>query len=144
MPPEGSRRVRFGVVPARGVRSLGRYRRHHARRRRRSDAEPLRRPSLGLMVPEVEGHVSGSVQLAWMPTPAGRVPSLRGRVDVTACEQDADVVAAVAFVRRDETDGAVSMLAIVPLDEALDPRPRGVDRREGFAWVRGDVLQRAE
>jgi hypothetical protein len=63
------------------------------------------------------------------------VPSSRRRVDVAAREQDADVVPSVTLVGSDETDGTVSMLAVVPVDEALDPRPRGVDGFEGRSRV---------
>jgi hypothetical protein len=89
---------------------------------RSSHGEPLSPDDLGGRVPAPQ-----------VPTPSSRVPSTRCRVDVAAREQDADVVPSVSRVGCDETDGAMPMLAIVPVDEPRDPRPRGVDGFEGLA-----------
>jgi hypothetical protein len=50
----------------------------------------------------------------------------------------------MALVWGDEADSAMSVLAIVPVDEAFDPRPRGVDGFEGLAGVRRDVFEGAK
>jgi hypothetical protein len=63
------------------------------------------------------------------------MPLAGARIDVATREEHGDVATAVSFVRRHEADGAVAMLAVVPADKALDPRPRSVERFEGLAWV---------
>ncbi len=65
-------------------------------------------------------------------------------VDMLPDLEHFDMAASVSIVGRDEVDGAVQMLGVVPADEARGPGSSFFERSEGPGWKVGPVLGRAE
>jgi len=81
-----------------------------------------------------------------LPVARGTAPALGigglGRfIDVRALCQQRAVLARMALVRRDETNGAVSMFEVVPVHKRAHPLARGQQRLECTGGVVGPVFQ---
>jgi hypothetical protein len=65
----------------------------------------------------------------------------RERIEASASGEDFGIEARMPLSRGDEADGAVSVLVVVPGDEALDPGARGGEAGEARGRVLGAVLE---
>src|SRR5512146_2968088 len=74
--------------------------------------------------------------------PALWVRATRPLVELVALREYGLLLAEVPLVRCDVANRAVTMLAVVPSDEASDPRSSRLEAREGHPRVRRRVLER--
>ena len=72
----------------------------------------------------VEPHFFDPFPAPRAPRPAARVPGIGLRVDPFPLGQDRPVLTVVALLRRDEADGAVAVLLVVPLRTNSWTQPR--------------------
>jgi hypothetical protein len=73
----------------------------------------------------VEEHESDRRPVASGTAPALGIRSASALIELVTPREDAVFAATMTFVGCHEADSAMSMFAVIPADEALDPSPSG-------------------
>src|SRR5690606_21777144 len=92
----------------------------------------------------VEAYFAGRLPSASVATPSLWMATESARVDGATGFEDRSVAPGVSIARRDEADGAVEVLLVVPGDEVVDPCTRMLEARERTTRVLGAILERPE
>ena len=79
----------------------------------------------------------------YIARPALWMGSVGARIDEPTFLEDGDVLTDMTLMRRDETDCAVAMLEVVPVDKAADPVDGLLDAGKPPLWVAGSILEGA-
>ena len=77
-------------------------------------------------------------------TPALRMPCFGRFVNLYALVEQRGVQTRMALVWRDESNRAVTMLVVVPLNEGADPLPGGQQTFKGTARIGRAVFHRSK